>query len=130
MSTPPLFALCLVLMAADIPAAMADDAAPKSLFEQDTLTGDWGGLRGQLGDDGVVLGADEIFDAMGNPSGGAKQGMAFESRFEIFANVDLGAALGWKGGIFHANAYRIDGRGLSADDLGNLLTVTNIGATP
>src|ERR1700722_2234495 len=115
MSTLRPFLLSL-LLALTGRSAMADDAAPKSLFEQDTMTGDWGGLRGRLGDDGVVLGADEIFDAMGNPSGGAKQGMAFESRFEIFANVDLGAALGWKGTIFHANAYRIDGRGLSADD--------------
>src|SRR5262249_18821454 len=74
--------------------------------------------------------ADEIMDVLGDPAGGAKQGLAFEGRFEVFANVDLGAALGWAGGIFHANAYQIHGRGLSTHDVANILTVGNIGAMP
>jgi porin len=112
------------MLAAACPARAAD------LFQQETLTGDWLGARTALEDRGILLGADEIFDALANPAGGRRQGAAFEGRFEVFANIDLDAAMGWRGGILHANAYQIHGRGLSADDVGNLLTVGNIGATP
>jgi porin len=115
----------LVVLAAMAPAEADDD-----IFSRDSLTGPWGGARDSLAQAGVVLGADEILDMMGNPMGGMKQGMAFEGRFEVFANVDLNQAFGWNGAIFHANAYQIQGRGLSADDVGNILTIGNIGATP
>jgi porin len=118
----------LVLLAALLMTASPSRAS--DLFQQETLTGDWFGARPALEHAGVVLGADEIFDAMTNPTGGKKQGAAFEGRFEAFATVDLATALGWQGAILHANAYQIHGRGLSADDVGNLLTVGNIGATP
>jgi porin len=113
-------------------SALADDdvAPPDDILHQDTLTGQWGGYRQQLSDAGIILGADEIVDALGNPVGGQKQGEAFEGRFEVFANIDLAATLGWNGASLHANAYQIHGKGLSADDIGNILTVSNIGATP
>jgi len=44
--------------------------------------------------------------------------------------TDLDKALGWQGAIFHANAYQIHGEGLSAHNLDNLLTVSNIEARP
>jgi porin len=116
------------------PSAWAEDAAPakdaSGLFQQETLTGDWFGARKQLENIGVQLGADEIFDSLADPTGGQKQGAAFEGRFEGFLNIDLGKVLGLNGAIFHANAYQIHGRGLTADDVGNLLTVGNIGADP
>jgi porin len=99
------------------------------LFLRDTLTGDWFGVRKDLADSGIQLGGDEILDALANPIGGRKQGAAFEGRLELFTNIDLGL-VGWKGALFHANAYLIHGNGLSYDDVGNLLTIGNIGATP
>ena len=121
----------ITMMAGGPLSAHAEETPPdKSLFTQETLTGDWSGYRKQLEQSGVQLGADEIFDAMANPVGGEKQGAAFEGRFEMFANMDLGAIINWKGGLVHANAYLIHGNGLSSDDVGNLLTITNIGATP
>ena len=120
----------IVLMALCLARAAAQDAPPQeTLLSQESLTGDWFGVRGKLERNGIQLGADEIFDAMANPVGGGKQGGAFEGRFEIFANIDLSAVLGWQGGLVHANAYVIHGNGLSSDDVGNLLTITNIGAT-
>jgi porin len=120
------------LMAGALPVTAAEERAdePASLFQQENLTGDWFGYRKQLEDAGIQIGADEIFDALANPVGGQKQGAAFEGRFEIFTNIDLGTALGWHGALLHANAYLIHGNGLSSDDVGNLLTVSNIGATP
>ncbi|MEP6830746.1 MAG: carbohydrate porin [Rhizomicrobium sp.] len=101
-----------------------------SLFHRDTLTGDWLGARKDLADAGIQIGGDEIFDALANPVGGHKQGATFEGRLELFTNIDLGPAAGWKGALFHANAYLIHGNGLSYDDVGNLLTIGNIGTTP
>lgn len=100
------------------------------LFQRENMTGDWSGYRKPLEDAGIQIGADEIFDALANPVGGQKQGAAFEGRFEIFANADLDKSFGWHGALLHANAYLIHGNGLSSDDVGNLLTVNNIGATP
>ena len=121
----------MVVMGWSSASARAEDTPqPDSVFTQETLTGDWFGYRKRLEKAGLQLGADEIFDAMANPAGGQKQGGAFEGRFEIFANLDLDAAMGWHGGLVHANAYLIHGNGLSTDDVGNILTITNIGATP
>jgi porin len=131
--TIPRALLAVLVLAWCALSAQANEAQPDdagSLFTQDTLTGDWFGFRKRLEQQGVQLGGDEIFDVMANPVGGQKQGAAFEGRFELFANIDLGAALGWHGALLHANAYVIHGNGLSTDDVGNLLTVTNIGATP
>jgi porin len=104
-----------------------DDIAT-NIFQQETLLGHSIATRKTLEDKGVSLGADEIFDTLGNPTGGDKQGLAFEGRFELFASIDLQKALGLDGLLFHVNAYQIHGNGLSADDVGNLLTVSNIGA--
>jgi len=100
------------------------------IFQVPSLTGDWGGTRSRLENDGVQLGGDEILEALGNPNSGRKQGALIEGRFELFANIDLQKTLGWNGAIFRANAYQIHGQGLSSHDLGNLLTVSNIEARP
>jgi porin len=101
-----------------------------AVFEQPTLTGDWDGIRARLEDQGVQLGGDEIAETLGNPQGGSRQGWVGEGRFEVFANLDLGRLLDWHGAIFHANAYQIHGMGLTAHDLGNLVTVSNIESRP
>ena len=82
-----------------------------AVFEQPTLTGDWGGARARLEDKGIQLGGDEIAETLGNPEGGPRQGWVGEGRFELFANLDLGKLLDWHGAIFHANAYQIHGAG-------------------
>jgi len=101
-----------------------------NVFERPTLTGDWNGARMKLEDRGIQLGADEILDLLGNPRGGQSQGIALEGRFEVFATVDLEKTLGWPGAIFHANAYQIHGTGRSQQDIGNLVTASNIETTP
>jgi porin len=100
------------------------------LWERDVLSGDWGGLRSALEANGMQLGSNYIGEVLGNPTGGTRQGAIYEGRLELFVNLDLEKAVGWSGALFHANAYRIDGRGLSANDLGNnLLVVSNIEAS-
>ncbi len=95
-----------------------------------TLTGDWGGARAGLEAQGIQLGADEIAEVLGNVHAGMHQGVAAEGRLEVFANVDLAQALGWQGAFFRVNAYQIHGKGLTATELNNLVTVSNIESTP
>jgi porin len=123
------------LLAAPITAAAQDaDAAaappPTGLWERDTLTGDWGGLRTSLEEKGLKLGLNYIGEVLGNPAGGASHGAIYEGRLEMIADLDLEKAMGWTGGLFHVNAYQIHGRGLSANYLGNnLLTASNFEAS-
>jgi porin len=107
-------------------------ASPHSgdLSERDVLTGDWGGLRTKLEDQGVILGADTIDEVFGNPVGGVKQGAIYDGRLQLLATLDLGKLAGWSDATLHADAYQIRGRGLSANYLdGNLLTVSDIEAS-
>ncbi len=83
------------------------------MFQQPTLTGDWFGVRNRIEDHGVLVGGAEIVEVLGSPNG-RKSGIEFDGRFELFANVDLDTALGWRGAIIHANAYQIHGDGLSS----------------
>jgi porin len=122
--------------AQDAPAApAADEQQPPQgphaggLWERDLLTGDWGGMRTDWENHGVLLGANYIGEILGNPTGGVRQGTIYEGRLEVLLNLDLEKIAGWSGATVHANAYQIHGRGLSANDLGNnLLVASNIEA--
>jgi porin len=120
-------ALILVLLA--LPA-QAQVLNYDDVFKSPNLTGDWGGERPKLEDQGIQLGGDEIFEALGNLDGGLRQGAIGEGRLEVFANIDMAKAFGLSGLIFHANAYQIHGEGLTGHYLGNLITVSNIEAPP
>jgi len=112
---------------ADQPGAPSHEG---SLGQRDVLTGDWGGLRTTLEEKGLKLGANETGEVLGNVTGGIKRGAVFEGRLEMLLDLDLDKAVGWSGATFHANAYQIHGRGLSANDLGNnILTASGIEAT-
>lgn len=114
--------------------SQSSSAQPQSphagdLWSRDALTGNWGGWRSKLEDMGIVVGADTIDEALGNPTGGTNEGAIYEGRLELFTTIDLGKTVGWSGATFHTNAYWIRGRGLSANDLdNNLFTASNIEA--
>jgi porin len=120
---------CALLLAAP---ALADDELPHpdDLMHRTTLLGDWGEARTRLEQDGIQLGGDEIAETLGNPRGGHDQGAIVEGRLELFATIDLAKTLGWQDAILHANAYQIHGQGLTARDLDNLVTASNIEAPP
>ncbi|MGB8364973.1 MAG: carbohydrate porin [Rhizomicrobium sp.] len=130
--------LALHLACASMPAAAQDatsqGAGPvdetilgffDEIWQRDSLSGGWGGLRDGLAQSGFLLAADTIDEVLGNSSGGVRTGAVYEGRFEILATVDLEKVLGWTGATLHANAYQIHGRGLSANDLGNNLLVAS-----
>jgi porin len=122
------------LMAAPLLAANAqtgavpEDAPPAGLWERAQLTGDWGGLRTSLEARGITLDLTDTSEVLGNVSGGMKQGAVFDGKTEIDLAIDLEKLVGWTGGRFKVSAYQIHGRDLSTDNIGNLLTVSNIEA--
>jgi len=109
-------------------AGSAPAEAPKSIWERDTLTGDWGGLRTQLAGHGITFSLTETDEVMGNVTGGLRTGAIVEGVTKMGVGFDLDKLMGWQGASITVNAYQIHGRGLSANYVGNLLTVSNIEA--
>ena len=108
--------LAASLLRADPPdqAAVPADAAPKGLFERDTITPDPGGLRAKLGDLGISLGVSYTGEVFGNPAGGYRQGAVYDGLLTTGLDVDFEKLAGWKGLNFHALAY--DPQGTSGTD--------------
>lgn len=104
-----------------------------NLFElirtRDTLTGDWGGLRKTLQDNGITLGLQEQSEIWGNMTGGLRQGVTYTGLTTGSVKLDLDKLVGWSGATFFASAYQIHGRGPSANLVGNAQIVSNIEAT-
>jgi hypothetical protein len=55
----PLIATTLRLLPVPAPAQTTTTTEPQSLWQQDTLTGDWGGLRTRLVNDGFTFGLQQ-----------------------------------------------------------------------
>jgi len=85
------------------------------------LFGDLGGLRTRLLDRGVSFGLSEASDVFGNASGGVKRGAVYEGLTEFSVGIDTEKLFGWEGGTFNVSGYQIHGRGLSLNNLGNIL---------
>lgn len=118
------------LLAAEGEGSSRAVPAGEDLWSQDTLTGDWGGLRTRLADSGLTLGLTEVSEILGNVSGGQRQGGDYMGRTELAVDLDLDKLAGWRGALFHANGYQIHGRGLTGHNLGgNMLDSSNIEAT-
>jgi len=108
--------------------AQVPEQAPKTIWQQDTLTGDWGGARTWLSDRGVTFNMNETDEVFGNASGGLRRGATFDGLTKMGLGLDLEKLMGWQGGSLTVTAYQIHGRGLSANYVGNLLEVSNIEA--
>jgi porin len=105
-------------------------AAPTGFWDRSNLLGDAGGLRTTLDGYGISLGLSETSEVLGNPTGGRAQGTIYEGLTEMTVGIDLGKAIGLPGGIFNVSALQIHGRGLSTNNIDNLMTVSNIEADP
>jgi len=104
--------------------------AQEGLFEQNTLTGDWGGVRKQLQNAGITLGVTDIAETWSNPAGGIKQETTYDGLVTASVDLDLDKLFQWPGATFHTDAYQINGRGLSQNAVGNILTVSSIEDLP
>jgi len=118
------------LMAAPVAAAaQSAPQPPSSLWNQDTLTGNWGGLRTTLQNDGISLGLQEQSEVWDNLEGGQRQGVTYDGLTTASLRIDLDKLAGWNGATFFVDFFQIHGHGPSGTMVGNLQFVSNIEAT-
>lgn len=122
-------ALLVLLVALQPVAGFAQDDAD-GFFVRPSLLGDWGGLRSQLENQGVVFTLTQTSDLLGNVNGGVKRGVEYDGLFQPQIDVDLGKLAGWSGLSAHVAGYVVQGKGLSQTNLQNIMTVTNTEYAP
>src|SRR4051812_5932329 len=94
-----------------------DPDTGKSTLSHDTL----GLLPNPFEDEGIKFSASYIADVLGNLTGGLHQGAVYEGRLNLAIDLDLARLAGAQGLSFHANVFQIHGRGLSRDEIGNIM---------
>jgi porin len=125
-SIPALVILTVFLFGPTSGLALAQDG----LFEQEKLSGDWGGMRKTLKDAGVDLEVNDTAEILSNPVGGIKQATIYQGLLATTLTLDLEKLANWPGASLYAEGYQISGRGLSRNAIGNLLAVSTIEALP
>ena len=141
------FSLCIALFipgdllrAATAPAGTNNAAQPalslapsgsgNDFWTQNYFTGNWDGFRDQLKKDGVSFTPVYSGEVVGNPSGGAKQGVISDGLFDLILELDLDAMSGGAipDTIFHAESFYIYGAGLSDRYVGDFSNTSGIAA--
>lgn len=119
-------------VAAPETAANPAPSSPQTPSIQSSLgpLGDPGGIRAFLDSKGIDYNFTYIGEALGNPSGGYKQGATYEGRLDVTVDVDLDKLVGLKDFAFHSEIYDVHGRGLSGNNLKDLFTTSYIEAYP
>jgi porin len=81
--------------------AFADDA---SWWTGPTMTGDWGGLRTTLADQGITFQAAELATFQANTGGvpHSNHNWAVASQFDLINEIDFGKLVGLKGFLIHS----------------------------
>jgi porin len=101
-----------------------DPDTGKSTLSNETL----GVLPNPFERNGIKFSASYIADAIGNFTGGLHQGAVYEGRLNLAIDLDLARLAGAQGLSFHANVFQIHGRGLSRDEIGNIMLASSIEA--
>lgn len=91
---------------------------------------DENGEQARASPSAVTLTLTYTSDANADVAGGARRGAAYLQRLGGIADADLDRLIGWHGAALHASVQAIQGTGLSASRVGNLLTVSGIEAAP
>lgn len=104
------------------------DTGETGILDQNLMTGNWGGFRDTLADDGVKFSPTYIGEVFGNPSGGMKQGVIYDGLLNLPLDLDLERMS--DGGVddltLHANALYIHGASLSQFYVGDFSNTSNI----
>ncbi|MBS0536283.1 MAG: carbohydrate porin [Proteobacteria bacterium] len=114
-------------------AFAADKAkAEPSIWERDTLTGDWGGGRTALKENqGIDITLNYIGETFGVLSGGLNRRSSYEGRFEFSVDTDLSKLVGLNGATTHFTIYQIHNGGSNpAQNVGSIADPSNIDALP
>jgi porin len=105
----------------------SDNPAPPG---QTYLTGNWGGYRSYLEDNGITITLPYVNDFFANVGGGIRSGQIDLGAFHPQLDVDLAKLAGWEGGHLHIHGLVTHGPFFSETYLGNILAVSNLEAGP
>jgi len=99
-----------------------------SIWNQSYLTGDWGGFRDTMLNNGVAITPVYLGEVAGNPSGGARQGVIYDGVLNTALDLDLdrlthGAV---EDMLIHVNSLYIHGPSLSSDYVGDFSNTSNL----
>jgi porin len=108
-------------------SAHSDEPAPAG---RTYATGDWGGFRSYLEDNGVTITLSYINDFLANVGGGIRPGEIDLGAFQPQLDIDLQKLAGWEGGHIHVHGLVTHGPFFSETYLGNILAVSNLEAGP
>ena len=117
--------------AEDAPAAPAGvralaETAPQLVLPREHLLGDWFGARSWLENHGVTPTVTFVTDALGNPTGGMRQGFRGASNLGLDLQFDLEKLFGLAGGSFEISFSERFGSSLSNEDIGNVFSVQQV----
>jgi porin len=130
---PPLLAAIAAGVMIGAPPVHAQDAkAPSLIWNQATLTGDWGGERAALDKKGVDIGINYIGETFDVLSGGLHERPSYVGRLEFSVDTDLQKLIGLQGASTHVTVYQIhDIDGVNAEsNVGALADPSNVDALP
>ncbi len=95
---------------AGICGAQAEDKAkpaPKSIWEQETLTGDWGGAHTALKERGLDITLNYTGEMLSLLSGGVNRRSVYEGLLEFTTAADLQKLVGWSGATAQVTVFGI-----------------------
>jgi porin len=113
-----------------VSAAQAKEPAkPQSIWEQEKLTGDWGGARTTVKDRGIDITLNYIGETFDVLAGGLQKRPSYEGRAEFLLDADLQKLIGWTGATTHLTVYDIHNSGHNvAENVGSIADPSNIDA--
>jgi porin len=130
-TVPARIAAGVLVFALTAAAAHAQQApGANDFWHRDSLTGDWGGARTTLADDGIAFSMTYTGDHQANVQGGIRRGGVYDSLFEPQVDLDLNKLAGWQGAIAHISMLGIAGPSLSVWYAGNLANTSSINGRP
>jgi len=96
------------------------------VHERTTITGDWGGARGDLIRKGVIFTSEYSADVAANPIGGVARGFSYTGSLGTDLKLDLEKLMHMNGWEFYVDFVWRRGTNLSATKIGNQFPVQQV----
>ncbi|NBC64922.1 MAG: hypothetical protein GVY07_04555 [Bacteroidetes bacterium] len=121
------FFLLFLLISSNAELSAQDAEEKSSIWERETATGDWGGLRTPFNENGFTLELNLIGDVMSNVSGGLNQKSVFIQNIDLKFVIDNEKLIGLPGSNMLFSVLQNNGNSIS-QYAGDLQGVSNIEA--
>ena len=113
----------------DASAEPSDGIPVPSIATSLPANGDPAGIRKWLSERGITYGVVYTSEALGNVSGGIRQGALYGGKLEAAVSANLEKLIGWQGLSFFSNAFQIHRTSGPRDEhFTSLITISNIEA--